>query len=180
MSECNIALLPANVDWQPPLQRGLMNFQLHWFPQNQSLSVYHYLFKISCSFWLAQIPWLILHYQQALTKFEDESNNILLNLSNTDTKGTEQSVGIRGVHIKEVPTMGHFYGSTYSFKCSVAKTRLTLVFNLHINLLIHSTNTLSFGSTKHCMYQLHCKCSHGQISVLKQNEVQRNAACKKL
>ena len=35
--------------------------------------------------------------------------------------------------------MGHFYESTYSFKCSVAKTRLTLIFNLHLNLLIHST-----------------------------------------
>ena len=76
--------------------------------------------------------------------------------------------------------MGHFYDSTYNFKCSVAKTRLTLVFNLHLNLLIHSTKTLSFSSTKHCTYQLQSKCSHRQISVLKQNEVQRNAACKKL
>ena len=28
-SEGNSALLPANVDWRPPLQRGLMNFQLN-------------------------------------------------------------------------------------------------------------------------------------------------------
>ena len=31
-----------------------------------------------------------------------------------------------------------------SFKCSVAKTRLTLVFKLHLSLLIHSTKTLVF------------------------------------
>ena len=29
-SEDNSALLPANVDRQPPLQRGLMNFQIIW------------------------------------------------------------------------------------------------------------------------------------------------------
>ena len=47
-SEGNIALLPANVDPRPPLQRGLMNFQLtlrfsgykiNCFPRDRSLSV---------------------------------------------------------------------------------------------------------------------------------------------
>ena len=46
---------------------------------------------------------------------------------------------------------GHYddvtFDSTYSFKWSVAKTRLTLVFRLHLNLLIHSTKTLSFLHT---------------------------------
>ena len=34
------------------------------------------------------------------------------------------------------------YDSTYSFKWSVAKTGLTLVFKMHLNLLIHSTDTV--------------------------------------
>ena len=55
------------------------------------------------------------------------------NLSNTDTEGTEPSV-----RIKRSLRSRHFYESTYSFKCSVAKTRLTL-FKLHLNLLIRST-----------------------------------------
>ena len=56
-SQGNSALLPANVNWQPPLQPGFMNFQLYTvtihlktsplenscfcFPQDQSLSVYY-------------------------------------------------------------------------------------------------------------------------------------------
>ena len=37
-SQSNSALLSANVDRQPPLQRGLMNFQLSNFPlYNKSL-----------------------------------------------------------------------------------------------------------------------------------------------
>ena len=36
-----------------------------------------------------------------------------------------------------------FFDSTYSFKCSVAETRFTLAFKLHLSLLIHSTKTLS-------------------------------------
>ena len=39
---------------------------------------------------------------------------------------------------------------------SVAKTRLTLVFKLHLSLLIHRrTKTLSFSSIQNCTYQLH-------------------------
>ena len=53
---------------------------------------------------------------------------------------------------------GHYdnvtFDSTYSFKCSLAKTRLTLIFKLHLSLLIHSTKTLSFSSIQHCTSQL--------------------------
>ena len=74
----------------------------------------------------------------------------------------------------------HFYDSTYSFKWSVAKTRLTLIFKLHLSLLIHRcTKALSFSSVQNCTYQLHTY-SHRQITVLRRNELQRNAACKKL
>ena len=45
-------------------------------------------------------------------------------------------------------------------------TRLTLVFKLHLNLLIHSSNTLSFSSLKHCTSQQQTKCSRRQITVL--------------
>ena len=68
-------------------------------------------------------------------------------------------------------TSRHVYDSTYSFKCSVAKTRLTLAFKLHLNLLIHSTKTLSFSSIQHCTYQLQSKYSRRQITVLKRNEL---------
>ena len=44
---------------------------------------------------------------------------------------------------------------TYSFKCSVAKTRLTLVSKLYLSLLLHSTKTPSFSSLQNCTYQLH-------------------------
>ena len=50
-----------------------------------------------------------------------------------------------------------FHYSTYSFKCSVAKTRLTLVFKLHLNFLIYSTKALSFSSMQHCTSQLQSK-----------------------
>ena len=46
--------------------------------------------------------------------------------------------------------MTSLYDSTYSFRCSVAKARLTLVFKLRLRLLIHSTKTLSFSSIQHC------------------------------
>ena len=49
-----------------------------------------------------------------------------------------------------------FYDSTNSFKCSVAKTRLT-----HLKLLIHSTKASSFNSTQHSTSQLqtnYCYC----------------------
>ena len=76
------------------------------------------------------------------------------NLSNTDTEGTERSVRIREVSVwKRSLPWRHFYDSTYRFKCSVAKTGLTLVFKLHLNL-IHSTKTLSFSSILHCTSQL--------------------------
>ena len=62
------------------------------------------------------------------------------NLSNTDTKGTEQGVRIREVSVqKRSLRWRHFYDSTYSFKYSVAETRLTLVFKLLLKLLIQST-----------------------------------------
>ena len=60
-----------------------------------------------------------------------------------------------------------------------AKTGLTLVFKLHLSLLIHSTKTLFFSSMKKCTYQLHTY-SRRQIPFLRWNELQRNAACKKL
>ena len=44
--------------------------------------------------------------------------------------------------------------TAYSFKCSVAKTRLILFFKLHLKLLIRSTKTLSFSSIQHCTSQL--------------------------
>ena len=76
------------------------------------------------------------------------------NLSNTDTERTERSVRI-SIRIKEVTMRErHFYYSTYSFKCSVAKTRLTLVFKLHLKLFIHSTKPPSFSSIQHCTSQL--------------------------
>ena len=80
---------------------------------------------------------------------------------------------------------GHYndvtqYDSTYSFQCSVAKTRPTLVFKRHLNLSIHSTKTLSFSSIRHCTSQLQSKHSRRLITVLKRNELQRNAASKKL
>ena len=34
------------------------------------------------------------------------------------------------------------------------KTSLTLVFKLHLSLLIHRTKTLFFNSIQHCTYQL--------------------------
>ena len=46
--------------------------------------------------------------------------------------------------------MTSLYDSTYRFRCSVAKARLTLVFKLRLRLLIHSTKTLSFSSIQHC------------------------------
>ena len=75
----------------------------------------------------------------------------------------------------------NFYDSTYSFKRSVARTRLTLVFKLHLSLLIHSTKTLSFSSIQNCTYHLHTY-SRRQIMItaLRRNELQHNAACKKL
>ena len=64
------------------------------------------------------------------------------------------------------------YDSTYSFKCSVAKTRHTLVFKLHLNLLLHSTKTLSVAyNIVHLSYKV-----SRQITVLKRNEQQCNAA----
>ena len=49
---------------------------------------------------------------------------------------------------------GHYDDVTFmTFKCSVAKTGLTPVFKLHLNL-IHSTKTLSFSSILHCTSQL--------------------------
>ena len=76
---------------------------------------------------------------------------------------------------------GHYDDVTFMtpLKCSVAKTRLTLVFKLHLGLLMHSTKTLSVSSIQHCTYQLRTY-SRRQITVLKRNELQRNAACKKL
>ena len=72
---------------------------------------------------------------------------LLSNLSNTDTEGTKRSVRIREVSVLERSLWWrHFNDSTYSFKSSVAKTRLTLVFKLHLKLLIHSLS-------------LFCKCS---------------------
>ena len=57
------------------------------------------------------------------------------NLRNTDTEGTKQSV--RTVLERCPYKRGHYddvtFDSTYSFNCSVAKTRLTLVFKLHLN-----------------------------------------------
>ena len=73
----------------------------------------------------------------------------------------------------------NFYDSTYSVKCSVAKTRLTVVFKLHLSLLIHSTKTLSFSSIQNCTYQLHTY-SRRHITVLRSKELQHNAGCKKL
>ena len=40
-------------------------------------------------------------------------------------------------------------------ECSVAKTRITLVFKLNLKLLIHSTKILSFSSIEHCTSQLY-------------------------
>ena len=59
-------------------------------------------------------------------------------------------------HYDDVTFMTFHY-STYSFKCSVAKTRLTLVFKLHLNFLIYSTKALSFSSMQHCTSQLQSK-----------------------
>ena len=79
-----------------------------------------------------------------------------LNLSNTDTEGTERSVRIREVSVlKRSLWWSHFYDYTYSFKCSVVKTRLTLVFKLHLKLLIHSTKALSFSGIVSCTSQLY-------------------------
>ena len=57
---------------------------------------------------------------------------------------------------------GHYDDVTFmtpltvlSVQYYVAKTRLTLVFKLHLSLLIHSTKTLSFSSIQNCSYQLH-------------------------
>ena len=47
-----------------------------------------------------------------------------------------------------------------------AKTRLTIVFKLHLSSLIHSTKTLFFSTIKNCRYQLHMY-SHTEISVLR-------------
>ena len=100
--------------------------------------------------------------------------SIQSNLSNMDTEGTEQSVCIREVSIwKRSLWWRHFYYSTYSFKCSVAKTRLTLIFKLHLKLLTHSTKTTSFHSIQHCTSQLQTN------YCFKQNKPQCNAACKK-
>ena len=65
-----------------------------------------------------------------------------------------------------------------SFKCSVAKSRLTLVLTLHLNL-IHSTKTLSFSSILHCTSQLQSEYSRRQITALKRNELQRSAVSKR-
>ena len=62
------------------------------------------------------------------------------NLSNADTEGIERSVRIREVSVyKRSLRWRHFYDFTYSFKYSVAETRLTLVFKLLLKLLIQST-----------------------------------------
>ena len=80
---------------------------------------------------------------------------IQLNFCNTDTKRTERSVRLREVSIwKRSLWWRHFYDSTYSFKCSVAKTRLTRVFKLHLKLLIHCAKTLSFSSIQYCTSRL--------------------------
>ena len=42
-----------------------------------------------------------------------------------------------------------------SLQC--AKIRLTLVFKLHLNLLIDSAKTLSFSSIQHCTFQQQSK-----------------------
>ena len=76
-------------------------------------------------------------------------------------------------HYDDVTFMTPLY-STYSFKCSAAKTRFTLVFKLHLNLLIHSTN----NSIQHCTSQLQSKYSRRHIAVLKRNELQPNTECK--
>ena len=100
--------------------------------------------------------------------------SIQSDLSNTDTEGTYQSVHIRGAHIEEVNTMRPL------FKRSVAKSRLTLVFKLHLNLLIHRTKKLSFSSIQYCRSQLQIKFSRRQITVLTRNELLCNASSNKL
>ena len=101
-------------------------------------------------------------------------HSIQSNLSNMKSEGTEQSVCIREVSIwKRSLWWRHFYYSTYSLKCSVAKTRLTLIFKLHLKLLTHSTKTTSFHSIQHCTSQLQTN------YCFKQNKPQCNAACKK-
>ena len=78
----------------------------------------------------------------------------------------------RGVRIKEV-TYGDVAFMTLLTVSSVQyKTRLT-----HLKLLIHSTKTSSFSSTQHCTSQLYRQIT---VTVLKRNELQRNAACKNL
>ena len=80
--------------------------------------------------------------------------NYTLETLNTDTEGRERSVRIREVSVwKRSLWWRHFYDSSYSFNCSVAITRLTLVFKQHLKLLIHNT-TLSFSSIEHCTSQL--------------------------
>ena len=58
-------------------------------------------------------------------------------------------------------------------KTFVHDCRCTIVFKLHLNLLIHSTETLSFSSIQHCTYQLQRKYSRRQITVL--NEMSYSA-----
>ena len=65
--------------------------------------------------------------------------------------------------------MRHFYDSFYGFKCSVAKTRLTLVFKLHLKVLIQSTKPLSFTWVAYKIVHL----SYKQITVVKRNELLR-------
>ena len=85
-------------------------------------------------------------------------NWLQLNLSNTgqsEVSVLERCSYNRG-HYDDVTFMT-FHFSTYSFKCSVAKTRLTLIFKLHLNFLIYSTKALSFSSMQHCTSQLQSK-----------------------
>ena len=50
--------------------------------------------------------------------------------------------------------MTSLYDYTYSFRCSVAKARLTLIFKLRLKLLIHSTKTLSLSSIHRSRYNI--------------------------
>ena len=141
-----------------------------------TLNISNYWMRLSRIWRILQIEEGVIHYPPPLHTLRDLQNSagvwwlraeretrlglayqeadIQSNLSNTDTEGTEQSVLIREVSVwKRSLPWRHFYDSTYSFKCSVAKTGLTLVFKLHLNL-IHSTKTLSFSSILHCTSQL--------------------------
>ena len=89
-----------------------------------------------------------------------------------DTEGTERSVRIEIYIYIYIYTYkrGHHDDITFMTPLTVlsvaAKTRLTIVFKLHLSSLIHSTKTLFFSSIKNCTYQLHTY-SHTEISVLR-------------